>query len=486
MLKAYFIGVDIGTQGARVNLIDEKGNLIAIGEKIFVLDASSREEQSPLLWEDAFHESLSKMLQTLPLDFDRSKIISIGVTSTSGTVIPMDKSWNPLHNAIMYSDKRSAPQALKCKAAAEESNQNFTAFSFSTGLAKMVWFSETYPEKEALIHKWIHAADFIVGKISGVWAVTDYTNAFKSGYDILNYSWPEYIHQKFPIKKEWLPEVVAPGEVIGFIDKNFAEKCQLPKTIKIIAGITDGCASQIAAGAVNPGEWNTTIGTTLVIKGVSKKEIKDPFGRIYSHRHPLGYWMPGGASNTGADWVTNEFGKDLISLNQYADEHLPGKHLSYPLRQKGERFPFIAPQAEGFEPEGLSYEERFLANMEGVAYIERYSYQVIEELSGETVKAVFTAGGASNSNTWLKIRSNTLNVPIYKMKYVTGAFGAAMLAASNTFFRDLPEAVEKLTQIDKEVYPELALSNHYNNNYYRFLTLLADKGYILKEELHNA
>lgn len=486
MLKAFFIGVDIGTQGARVNLIDEKGNLIAVGEKSFVLDDSSREEQSTQLWEEAFNESFDKMLKALPHDFDRSRIVSMGVTSTSGTVIPMDKDWKPLHHAIMYSDKRSASQAQRCKEAAEKNNQNFTAFSFSTGLAKMVWYSESYPEKASLIHKWIHAADFITGKISGVWAVTDYTNAFKSGYDILNYSWPSYIYQELPIKKEWLPEVVASGEVIGTIDPAFAANYNLPNTIKVVVGITDGCASQIAAGAINPGEWNTTIGTTLVVKGVTEREIKDPLGRIYSHRHQLGFWMPGGASNTGADWVTNEFGKDLELLNEYADKHLPGANLSYPLRQHGERFPFVAPEAEGFEQEGLSYEERFLANIEGVAYIERYAYQVIQELSGEKVKAVFTAGGASNSDAWLKIRSNVLNVPVYKMKHITGAFGAAILSASRTFFKDITEAVKQLTQIEKEVCPEPGLSEQYNQNFQRFLSLLEDKGYIKKEELNNA
>src|SRR5690606_39859763 len=82
----------------------------------------------------------------------------------------------------------------------------------------------------------------------------------------------------------------------------------------------DGCASQVASGAVNIGDWNTTIGTTLVIKGVTNEEIKDPEGRLYSHRHPEGFWMPGGASNTGADWVSADFSNDLESLNQQAED----------------------------------------------------------------------------------------------------------------------------------------------------------------------
>lgn len=484
MVEPFFIGVDVGTQGVRVNLIDSVGNLLGAAEQVFLLSGKLREEQSPLSWWEAFKSSLALMLDSVDGKLDRNKILSIAVTSTSGTVIPIDRNYSPLHNAIMYSDKRSAPQALKCEEQAIKSAQNFTAFSFSTGLAKMVWFSETFPAKAARIHKWIHAADFITGRISGVWAVTDYTNAFKSGYDILNYNWPSYLYDKLPLKKEWLPEVVSSGTVIGNLAPDFARMMNLSAGIKVVAGVTDGCASQIAAGAINPGEWNTTIGTTLVIKGVTENEVKDPEGRIYSHRHPLGYWMPGGASNTGADWVTNDFGDDLVALNNYADQHLPSTNLSYPLRQKGERFPFIAPEALGFEPEELSKNEQFLANMEGVAYIERYAFDIIEKLSGEKVKAIFTAGGASNSEAWLKIRSNVLNVPIYKMKYVSGAFGAAILAASKTYFKDLPQSVKALTQIDKEIYPDTSTSKKYNENYEQFLNILADKGYIKKENIN--
>src|SRR5690606_15732905 len=150
----------------------------------------------------------------------------------------------------------------------------------------------------------------------------------------------------------------------------------------------------------------TTIGTTLVIKGVTKDQFIDPLGRLYNHRHPMGYWMPGGAGNIGADWVTQEFTGQLDRLNKSAEKLIPTAYINYPLRQKGERFPFIAPHAEGFEPFGLSPEERYTANMEGVAYVERYAFEMIRELSGEEINGVYTAGGASNSDVWLKIRSH--------------------------------------------------------------------------------
>jgi sugar (pentulose or hexulose) kinase len=478
-MAPYFIGIDVGTQGARVVLIDAGGAIIASEEQVFPLNEQSREEQSPAGWWDACYASLNRLLQNKAAKKAAMDIKAIAVTSTSGTVIPLNKNNQPLHNAIMYSDKRSVTQAEKCTAAAlKYHNSGYTAFSISSGLAKMVWFVETYPEKAKDLARWIHAADFVTGMLSNVWGITDYTNAFKSGYDVSNYNWPGYLYTHLPLKKEWLPIVVPSGTVIGTISADLAQKLGLPLNVKITAGITDGCASQIASGAINPGEWNTTIGTTMVIKGVTKNEVLDPLGRLYSHRHPAGYWMPGGASNTGADWVTNEFGDDLLNLNAEAEKLIPTSNIAYPLRQDGERFPFIAAQARGFEPEGLSKAERFTANMEGVAYMERYAYELIEHLSGEQVSAVYTAGGASNSHAWLTIRSNVLNKPVYKMKHVSGAVGAAVLAASKTYFNSVIDAVKALVVIDKRIDPEKELSEKYEANYHEFLKVMQNKGYI--------
>src|SRR3546814_15096647 len=47
---ACFIGIDIGTQGARAVLMDHQGNLLASGEEGFPLSDDSREEQSPEDW----------------------------------------------------------------------------------------------------------------------------------------------------------------------------------------------------------------------------------------------------------------------------------------------------------------------------------------------------------------------------------------------------------------------------------------------------
>ena len=484
MMQSYFIGIDIGTQGARVVLLDHKGKQLAAREEVFILTTRQSEAQSPQQWWQSCYYLLQSACKALVTEIDLSCVKAITVTSTSGTIIPLNKNSEPLNEAIMYSDTRSAPQALRCREVAMVSGyKGYTGFNSSAGLPKMLWFVENYPEKMEKLNRFIHAADFITGKLSGNFSVTDYTNALKSGFDARTLEWPAYLFDALLLQREWLQEVVPSGTPAGIIKKELAKELNLSPHTIVTAGLTDGCASQVASGAVNVGNWNTTIGTTLVIKGVTKKEIIDPSGALYCHRHPQGYWMPGGASNTGAGWVNQLFDPERTDeLNAAAAQLMPTGKLAWPLMQNGERFPFVAPQARAFAPDQIKETELFAAYLEGVAYIERYAYEKIMELSGEKVEQVFAAGGGSHSDTWLIIRSSVLGLPIRKMKNVSGAAGAAIVAASQTHYQSLAQAAQAMTEPEKLIQPQSRLVAAYEKHYHRFINTLKEKGYISQQQ----
>ncbi len=476
-MRQCFIGIDVGTQGVRASMVTETGEVVGEASRRFVLTEGSRMEQSPDDWWDNTIKVMDELYALWQAQPDAYHVVAIGVDSTSGSVIPLDRANRPLHPAIMYSDPRSVDAGRKVKALAERHvADGYTGFNASSGLSKMVWFVETYPEKASEIHQWVHASDYITGMLCGRFDVTDYTNALKSGYDVAKFQWPDYLTAELPLQRAWFQEVVPSGTPIGGLHEALAARWRMPQA-QVVAGMTDGCASQVASGAVKPGEWNTTIGTTLVVKGVTENAVHDPKGRLYSHRHPDGYWMPGGASNTGADWVTTDFGTDLQPLNEAAAALIPTGLLAWPLKQTGERFPFIAPQAKGFMPISASPAKCFAACMEGVAFIERMAYELIEQLSGEHVAAVYTAGGGSNSDTWLRIRANVLGRPIYKCRDANGAVGAAVVAASKIRFTSIAEAAQAMTAIEREVLPEQVMVDRYETAYSRFVAELKKKGY---------
>ena len=468
----------MGTQGVRVVLLDDTGNTMGSSEKVFPLTPHSREEQSPELWWESVFECLQNLLVSVREVIDMKHIKAVSVTSTSGTVIPLDTHNDPLHDALMYSDPRPAAEGKLCRETAERYHSHgYTGFNASSGLSKMVWFVNHLPEKAARIKTWVHATDFIIGKLSGDYSFTDYTNALKSGFDVGTGEWPAWLTDHLPLRREWLQEVVPSGTQIGRLLPELSKSLGLSR-IQVIAGMTDGCASQVASGAVQPGDWNTTIGTTLVVKGVTTREVRDPEGRLYSHRHPEGYWMPGGASNIGADWVSAGFADDLPALTRAAANLIPTGLIAYPLLQQGERFPFIAPQAQGFAPGNADRAAAFAANMEGVAFVERYAYEMIESLSGELVNAVYTAGGGSNSDVWLAIRANVLNRPVHKCGNVTGAAGAAIVAAAGSHFASLTQAARAMTRVEKTIRPEPAMAQAYRQQYRNFIQTLTEKGFI--------
>ncbi|MHC4593116.1 MAG: FGGY-family carbohydrate kinase, partial [Planctomycetota bacterium] len=322
--------------------------------------------------------------------------------------------------------------------------------------------------------------DYIIGWLTGNWRRSDHTNALKWGYDLLKDAWPGFIERELGISPGLLPAVQKPGEQAGAVTSESAERLGLPQGTPVVAGMTDGCASLISCGAVRPGQYCTTIGTTMVVKGVSERLLLDPMGRIYCHRHPAGWWLPGGASNTGAECLAVEFGSDEIEARSaHALERGPTSLVAYPLVRKGERFPFASPDAEGFLLGTPRHrDEHFVALLEGVACLERLAYETLKELGAEVTGPILSAGGGSRNDAWLQIRADTLNRPIQRPQATGAAMGAAILAASLEEHEDLSQAAGAMVRIETEVLPRAERADAYADKYERFRDECQARGYI--------
>lgn len=482
----FFLGIDLGTQGVRGLVISESGEVVSGGTSRFsAINLSDREhysEQSAGIWTDSVIEVISQCIEGLAgSGYGAGDITGIGVDGTSGTILPLDSDFKPLANALMYNDSRAEKEASIVQNAGSEIAEKLGYRYKSTfSLPKILWVKNNMPEIYKKTSLFLHQSDYITGFLSGNYGVSDYSNALKSGYDLIDNRWPEFISDDLDIPLEKLPEVHVPGTVIGTVSEEIAALTGLSVKTKVCVGATDGIASALASGIKKPGDYNTTIGTTLVIKGISGSIIRDPEGRIYSHRHPDGYWIPGAASNTGGICLNHYFpGKDFSEFDMEVNLDKPTGVLCYPLIGKGERFPFIQPEAEGFTEGDLSGDiSRYTALMEGVAYIERLSYDVMEDLGADRVETVYAAGGAAKSDVWLQLRANVLNRRIVVPKVVEAAMGAAVLAASGVAFNGTSEAVEGMVKIDREFLPSAEAAEAYNSEYGRFKEACRVRGYI--------
>jgi len=480
------VGLDVGTQGARAIVCDESGEIVAQSSCPFDGDAQIADilpgwfEQDPQIW----WESAAACLRAATISLARSgreagEIAAIAVDSTSGTVLPVDQAGRPLRPAIMYNDTRAQAESRECNEAGRDLTEKLGyKFGSSFGLPKVLWLKRNQPDTWRACRRVIHAADFVVGRLTGDFGVSDDSNALKTGYDVLDLRWPDFIFGKLGIERQKLPDVVTPGEPVGRVTTECGKLTGLEQGTVVVGGVSDGTAGFVASGASAVGEWNSTIGTTLVLRGVSKELIKDPEGRVYCHRHPDGWWLPGGSSNVGGECLAKLFpDADYDALNREAAQLIPSGLISYPLVRRGERLPFVDADAEGFVPEDDAEPARlYAACLEGVAFVERWCYELMEELGAPVGNTIYATGGGAKSVTWMRIRAAALNRRIVRPAVTESAMGAAVVAASRTLYSSLTEASGAMVKHDLVVEPDRDLADAYEARYRAFRTECAVRG----------
>ena len=483
-LKPLVMGIDCGTQGIRCLITDLEGNILADGqERIFSsYKNGDRFEQDPNEWWEKTQICLQKTLNDLnDKGYSSYDIGCLSIDSTSGTIIPIDENNQPLHPAIMYNDSRAKAESLYINQIAIEFTQKIGyQFDPSFALCKVMWIKNQLPILFEKTKVFLHASDFLQLKFTDGLYISDISNSLKMGFDLLDMKWPDFIQNQLGIEKKKLPKVIKTGQESGIISPSIAKQLHLSSSLRIIAGATDGTAAFFASGAKVPGDISSTLGTTLVIRSISEQLIKDPKGRIYCHLHPSGYWLPGGASNTGGECLQKFFPEENLKDWDKKLENLsfPTSLIVYPLTRKGERLPFASPQAEFFQNrKELNRIEFYAGCLEGVGYVEKFCYQLLENLGSSPIQRVFTSGSGAKSPIWCQIRSNILYKPIYLPETTESAMGACIIAAS-FLHGTLTKAGEKMVRIKRAFKPQKEFSLKYQDNYDKFVAECRNRGYI--------
>lgn len=477
------LGIDLGTQGVRIIAVTPDGEVLARGAVDLPLQKNELpegwHEQNPEDWWTITCQALCSLIQKLPPGIH---LAGISVDSTSGSLVVIDSNGKLLYPAILYNDNRSQKVVPTIRELCAELEENLGyAFSSSFALPKIIWFQQEFPQLFQKAAHFLSATDFIIGRLTGEYGITDFNNALKTGYDVFHLDWPKIIETGLGVPLKKLPKVISPGMYIAPTDSKYCCETNLKPGIPVYAGATDGTAAQYASGAVTPGAWNTTLGTTLVLKGITENLVIDPQKRIYCHRHPEGWWMPGGASNTGCEWIGVEFPRaDLTAMDRAAESYFPTPLICYPLARKGERFPFIAPDARGFLiGEAVDEPQKFAAGLEGIAMVERLSFDLLKSVGAPLVGPIIINGGSSRSAIWVKLRATILNHALIRPLYSDTCMGAAVLAACGCWYHSLDETVKHLVHMDVIVEPQKSLVEVYEEKFNRFKFSLIKRNYLI-------
>jgi len=438
-------------------------------------------EQDPRLWWAAVCQAISRLTSDLKTAGIRSEQLrAVAVDGTSGTLVALDARGEPLRPAILYNDGRAAAEANELNALAGSFCDKLGyRFAASFALAKILWLRAHEPGSFGRTARFVHQADYVLGQLSGRRDVSDYSNALKTGYDLVDERWPEWLTRLSSVA-ERLPEVVAPGTPVGNVTTVAAEKTGLPAGLTVVAGASDGTAACLASGLKRPGDYNTTLGTTLVFKGISGRICRHPDGVLYCHKLPGGVWLPGAASNTGCEWIHHWFaGVDPTVMDTAVEAWLPSRCVAYPLARHGERFPMLSPAAEGFcMPETEVAIERYAACLQGVALVERMGYAVLDEVTGTRGGDVYSTGGGSRSDVWMQCRADVTGRVLHRPACPESAFAAAVLAALGSGFGSLAEATEAMVKLQRSFLPHGSTKSRYDELFQQFLEQIERRGYL--------
>ena len=423
---SFYAGIDFGTSGARLIVIDADARLCFQASRTF---GSVAESDLTACWQ----ETLFSLLE----DIDRAErqtLRAIAINGTSSTVVLCDAAGQPITPPLLYNDARAAVEVdtlrhLFSQARYAHAPCQQTVLSATSSLVKLLWWS-----RQAIISQaryLLHQADWLGFLLHGQPGISDYHNSLKLGYDVVHLRYPTWLTD-LPIAP-LLPHVIAPGTAIAPVQPAVAQHLDLPANCRVCAGTTDSIAAFLASGATIPGEAVTSLGSTLVLKLLSQTPVENGAYGIYSHR--LGtQWLVGGASNTGGAVLQQFFTSaelahlsDRLLTDQLTDQTSPLDY--YPLTQPGERFPindpYLMPRLEPRPADPVAFLHGLLESM---ARIEAEGYRLLQTLGATPLKRVYSAGGGAQNAAWAALRSRQLGVPVARSQQPEAAYGTALLA----------------------------------------------------------
>jgi D-ribulokinase len=457
--RGLVLGVDLATAAVRVVAVDIASGAVVSSSSAPLpppaVPAPGQQEQEPV------HAVVVRDVVravTAGLGRRAAEIGALAVTATSGSVVPADASGRPTGAVLLYSDQRGAGLAP----------------AGAPALRRLAWLAGAGSGPRLL-----HVPDVVVADLTGR-LVTDTSHALKAGIDPVAARWPADQLAAAGVPVAALPELVHPGTVVGEVRPAVATDLGLPPGVRVVAGMTDGCTAQLAAGAVAPGRTAGVLGTTLVLKGVAGAEVTGFGGAVYSHLAPDGRWWPGGASNAGAGVLTGHGGpRDLAAADADAARLGPSPWTVYPLPGTGERFPFARPDATGFLVGGGSPSpaELHRARLDGVALVERLGLERLAAL-GVASADHRVVGGGTRSAVWTTIRASALNRPVSRPAEPSSAFGAAVLAAAAVTGTPPVDAADAMVRRAAVVDPDPAQVGPLEEGYRRLTGELRRRGWL--------
>jgi xylulokinase len=437
------LGIDIGTQGTKVVVIDLQGNVHATSHSSydFQVPKLGWSQQNPLQWWEGVKEALQVLWEKR---IDPKKIQGIGVSGQMHSLVLLNEKKQELGPAILWNDVRTMEECDEIqKAIGQKALFNITRNSVLPGFTapKLMWIRKHEPERYALIRYIMQPKDYIVFKLSGTLSCDVSDASGTSLFNVNNRQWSEEILKGLNIPSAWLPDVHESQTMVGKVSKEAGDVTGLSVGIPIVAGAGDNAAAALGNGIYEEGKGIVSIGTSGTVFAPLKSipSIKEDNQlrtlHLFCHCLPDTWHAMGVTLSAG---MSLRWFKDTFSNLSYDEllskvEQIPAgsEGLIYLPYLNGERTPHNDPNAKGLFF-GMNYrhsKHHFTrAVLEGVSFSLRDCLELIKKVN-ISLDTIYVTGGANKSSIWRQILSEVMNHPMQAFEEREGpAYGAALLA----------------------------------------------------------
>ena len=442
----YILAFDQGTTSSRAIVFDHQGRIHATAQREFeqIFPRPGWVEHDPQeIWSSQMGvatEALSRVGLTA------RDIAAIGITNQRETTVVWDRrSGQPVHNAIVWQDRRTAGLCDRMKADGLEA-----IFQRKSGLVIDAYFAGTkikwildHVEGARDLARQGHLAcgtidSWLIWNLTqGALHITDVSNASRTLlYDINELAWDDELLGILDVPRSMLPEVHASSEVYGHASEAlfsapipiagiagdqqaalFGQICTTPGMVKNTYGT--GCFMLMNTGTAPipsnnkllttiawqvDGETNYALEGSIFIAGAVVQWLRDGLGLIRSSSEIED--LARQVDDNGGVYLVPAFtGLGAPHWDQYARGAMVGL-------TRGSKAAHIARAA-----------------LESIAYQTVDVIRAMEADSGLTLSELRVDGGATINNLLMQFQADILGVPAIRPRvFETTALGAAYLA----------------------------------------------------------
>jgi xylulokinase len=421
---AKLLGIDIGTSGCKVLLIDELGRVLkqAAAEYPLSIPKPMWAEQNPEDWWTGVQKCLAEIGEPRP--------DAIGLTGQMHGAVFLDAKMEVVRPAILWNDQRTTEE---CEEIANSvgldrlmrvtCNPPLTGFQ----LPKILWLRNHELSGYQRLRHVLLPKDYIRWKLTGELA-TEVSDASGTGaFDVPNRRWSQDVLGALEVDAGLFPACSESANVTA----------KTAEGVPVVGGGGDQAAAAVGTGAVKPGIVSVSLGTSGVVFTAVDRPEYDPAGAAHTFCHANGGWHSmgvmlscGGALRWFRDVFHSGGGYDEIAAS--ADTSPAGAGgITFLPYLTGERCPYNDPFAKAaFAGLSLGHTKADISR----AVFEGISFGLLDCLNlliklGANVGEIRVTSGGSRSPFWLQMLSDVFNAPCTTLEVDEGpAFGAAILA----------------------------------------------------------